>query len=273
MTKYSFECGPYATDNRNDYGEHNIVGTGIFKECNVSNSYYNDVSYSIDSGITELADSCLSKYCITSISLPSTLEVIGNSCFKNSRIKSIVLPASLIKLGHTNFPESLTSLNIPVLIDEFFVDNITECNSLSSITVDEENKFYKSEDGMLFNHDMTELLYCPNAKSDIVIIPNSVKRIGDYCFYKCNKIKKIFIPTSVEIIGNRAFSNVEIDKLIIPNSVKAIGESCFESAVIKESLKMSSQINKFPSRCFYSSNINTFSYNFKIGRASCRERV
>lgn len=270
MSKYSTKCGPNATDNYDDYSmvgtvyrwAHNIVGTGIVEECSASNYQCYQESYSIGSGITELADSCLSKTSITSISLPSTLEVIGNSCFRNTRITSILLPASLNKLGHTNFPETLTSLNIPVLIDEFFVDNITECNSLSSITVDKENKFYKSENGMLFNFDMTELLYCPNAKSDIVNIPNSVKRIGDYCFYKCNKIKKISIPTSVEFIGNHAFSNVEIDKLIIPNSVKAIGESCFESAEIGESLKMSSQIDKFPSRCFYKSNIKTFSYNF-----------
>lgn len=270
MSKYSTKCGPNATDNYDDYSMvgtvyrwvHNIVGTGIVEECSASNYQWYQESYSISSGITELADSCLSKTSITSISLPSTLEVIGNSCFRNTRITSILLPASLNKLGHTNFPETLTSLNIPVLIDEFFVDNITECNSLSSITVDKENKFYKSENGMLFNFDMTELLYCPNAKSDIVNIPNSVKRIGDYCFYKCNKIKKISIPTSVEFIGNHAFSNVEIGKLIIPNSVKAIGESCFESAEIGESLKMSSQIDKFPSRCFYKSNIKTFSYNF-----------
>ena len=186
MTDYSCKCGPTAIDKETTYSvlyrSHNIVGTGIVKNCSAANCSSHEEPYSIGSGITELADSCLSKLSITSISLPSTLEVIGNSCFKNSRIKSILLPASLIKLGHTNFPESLTSLNIPVLIDEFFVDNITECNSLSSITVDEENKFYKSEDGMLFNYDMTELLYCPNAKSDIVIIPNSVKRIGDYCF-------------------------------------------------------------------------------------------
>lgn len=269
MSERYTKCGPNATDNydfigkgKGSYWSHDIVGTGIVEECSADNSYRYQELYSIGSGITELADSCLSKTSITSISLPSTLEVIGNSCFRNTRITSILLPASLNKLGHTNFPETLTSLNIPVLIDEFFVDNITECNSLSSITVDKENKFYKSENGMLFNFDMTELLYCPNAKSDIINIPNSVKRIGDYCFYKCNKIKKITIPTSVEFIGNHAFSNIEIDKLIIPNSVKAIGESCFESAVIRESLKMSSQIDKFPSRCFYKSNINTFSYNF-----------
>lgn len=269
MSERYTNCGPNATDNydfigkgKGSYWSHDIVGTGIVEECSADNSYRYQELYSIGSGITELADSCLSKTSITSISLPSTLEVIGNSCFRNTRITSILLPASLNKLGHTNFPETLTSLNIPVLIDEFFVDNITECNSLSSITVDKENKFYKSENGMLFNFDMTELLYCPNAKSDIINIPNSVKRIGDYCFYKCNKIKKITIPTSVEFIGNHAFSNIEIDKLIIPNSVKAIGESCFESAVIRESLKMSSQIDKFPSRCFYKSNINTFSYNF-----------
>lgn len=274
MSKYSSKCGPNATDNYDDtttynytsgkvyYRSHSIVGTGIVENCSATSSSNYEEPYSIGSGITELADSCLSKGSITSISLPSTLEIIGNSCFRNTRITGISLPASLNKLGHTNFPGTLTSLNIPALIDEFFVDNITDCNSLTSITVDKENKFYKSEDGMLFNYDMTELLFCPNAKTGNVIIPKSVKRIGDYCFYKCKKIKKICIPVSVETIGVHAFANIEIDKLIIPNSVKAVGECCFEYAVIKESFKMSSQIDKFPSCCFYNSNINSFSYNF-----------
>lgn len=163
MSKNSTKCGPNATDNYGDFSIigtvykrlHKIVGTGIVEECSAYNYQDYQEPYSIGSGITELADSCLSRTSIISISLPSTLEVIGNSCFRNTRITSILLPASLNKLGHTNFPETLIFLNIPVLIDEFFVDNITECNSLSSITVDKENKFYKSENGMLFNFDMT----------------------------------------------------------------------------------------------------------------------
>lgn len=274
MAKYSYNCGLESSDNYDDFTtfsrsgkkyysrSHIVSGKGVVSGCAARNYSNEEVTYSIGQGITELGDNCLSKSSIYGISLPETLEVIGNSCFRNSKISGITLPASLKKMGHSNFPSTLTSITIPPLIEEFFVDNVTECDKLTSINVDEKNTKYKAVDGILYTYDMTEILFCPNAKTGKVIIPNTVKRIGDYCFYRCKSLKTIIIPPTVEYIGKYAFYYSSLEKLVIPNSVKAIGPGCFMNTVITESLKLSTQISVLPNEGFRKSDIKKFIFPY-----------
>ena len=220
---YNTKCGPNAVDNYDSYvyyddsyhRSHSIEGTGLITSCNVRGYSKDFDTYTIQSGITELGDGCFSKSSVSNVTLPTTLITIGSHCFKNSKITSILLPDGLKKLGHNNFPATLTSLDIPKNIKEFFVDNVTGCRDLKSIGVDKDNKYYKAKDGILYNFDMTEILFCPNAKTGKVIIPNTVTRIGDYCFAFCQNLDMIIIPTSVLEIGDYAFQKTKIKKLWI----------------------------------------------------------
>lgn len=259
--KYNAKCGPNAIDKYDDYyrwndgkydRSHYVEGIGSVNSCNgrYGSSYSDD--YSIQSGITELGDGCFSISSVRSVSLPITLITIGSNCFKNSKIASIKLPEGLKRIGHNNFPATLTSLAIPKNIKEFFVDNVTGCRDLKEITVDENNKFYKAKDGILYNHDMTEILFCPNAKTGKVVIPNTVTRIGDYCFDQCKNLDLIVIPTSVTEIGDYAFQGTNIAKLNIRNSVRSIGVGCFKEAVIREEFKFSNQVLTIPRGAFES---------------------
>lgn len=261
MSEYNSKCGPDATDNYDRYTHwgngnysrsHVINGTGTVTKCYVNNySNYTD-SYTISDGITELADGCFNKEAIGSVNLPQTLLVIGDNCFAASKISYLNLPDSLLKIGHYNFPRTLKKLNIPQNIKEFFLDNVINCHDLREITVDENNKSYKAKDGILYNYDMTEILFCPNARTGKVIIPNTVIRIGDYCFANCKNLDLIIIPTSVIEIGDWAFSDIKIEKLNIRNSVKSIGEACFFKAEISEEFKFSNQITSIPQGTFQS---------------------
>ena len=274
MSKYSKKCGIEANDNYDDYSTcyisgrkvnyryHTITGKGKVQRCSASSIHNYEDAYAIEEGITELGDNCFSKSSISRISLPNTLEIIGNSCFRNSNITSITLPKTLKKIGHTNFPSSLTYLNIPPLIEDFNVDNVADCTKMMTINVDEKNTKYKSVDGILYNYDLTEILYCPNAKTGKVIIPNTVKSIANRCFQGCKSLKTVIIPPSVEHIGENAFFDSVFDNLRIPNSVKTVGSGCFKKIVIKESLNFSSQIRIFPDECFKESEINKFIFSF-----------
>lgn len=268
MAKYATDCGPNALDNYDDYvynnskhyysRDHRVTGTGVMTSCNTVNSNYSSNyhdNYTIEEGITELANECLNSETITNVLLPSTLEVIHDSCFSKSQISTISLPEGLKKIGHNNFPSTLYLLTIPPLIEEFHADNVLCCSSLSSISVDKRNTHFQTKDGILYNYDMTEIVCCPNAWSGRLIIPNTVKRIGDNCFAYCKKIISITIPTSVEEVGNNAFQGFQIDKLIIRNNVKIIGEGCFKGAAIKQEFKISQQINSIPNWAFFASNI------------------
>lgn len=280
MAKYSKECGPDAIDEYDDYTRlewidekgrkyydfsriHNVNGTGLMassvgRSSNYS-SHYED-TYFIGEGITELGDKCLSNNSINSVTLPSTIKKIGNQCFRYSSITSIILPESLEKIGENNFPPSLVGITIPSLIEDFPVSNVADCEHLSSIEVSEGNKSYKSYKGMLFDFDMTRIVRCPRGMKGQIMLPNSVKEIGEHCFDGCGQISRIILPSSIESIGDYAFANISMDELKIPNSVKHMGIGCLSGSTFTKQLKLPVSFTNLPESFLYKAIYATYSF-------------
>lgn len=296
MSKYRTQCGPNAVDEYDGYTtsqenssnnrkwylkerSHYVTGSGIVTSCNAcsyTSQYKNVIKdyYILNDGITELGDECLSKESIRTITLPKSLKVIGNKCFTKSSIKEIELPDELEEIGENNFPETLESLTLPPLINQFAVNNVALCNKLTSIEVEKGNKSYCSKNGILYNYDMTTIIRCPKGKRGSVIIPTSVKTIGEHCFDGCTKISRISIPHSVKKIGDYAFSGITVDKLSIPNSVENIGIGCLSNSKVSESLKLPALIKEIPDYFLNGSafQLTDFFKNVeKIGRNSFDE--
>lgn len=259
----SVKCGVSATDtyenwrkfsnSNNNYRRHAIIGNGVITSCCAVDTYpnYQDRFLNIEDGIIAFADACFNKPSVTEIVTPARLQRIGNHCFENSNITTILLPETLEEIGHNNFPKTLQSISIPPKITDFPVDNLILCDYITEISLHTDSKSYKVIDGILYNYDLTEIVFCPNGKKGKVIIPNSVKNIGRYCFYNCKSLISIIIPTSVENIGEYAFSGISLDKLVIPNSVISIGEGCFYRAMICNVFKLSQNVSIIPNDCFY----------------------
>lgn len=261
MSKYSKPCGPNATDNFDDYTKwqysetasrsHDIIGTGKVTTCNATGRRnYSDSIY-VKEGITELGDRCFSYSSINDIRLPNSLEIIGDYCLKNSSITSISLPNGLKAIGHNNFPSTLCSLNIPANISDFPIDNIAFCNKMTSISVDSNNQHFIAKEGILYNYNMTEILFCVREKKGKLYIPNTVTKICDYCFAGCRNLEMIVIPTSVKEIGDYAFQNVTINRLNIRNTVRSIGTGCFYNATINDEFKLSHNLKTIPEESFH----------------------
>ncbi len=96
--------------------------------------------------------------------------------------------------------EYITEVIIPAsLIGE--MSEFYACDSLEAITVDEKNSAYCSEDGVLFNKDMTEIIRYPINKPDSKYeIPDGVVTVSDGAFDYCKNLRKILIPASVKNI-------------------------------------------------------------------------
>lgn len=61
-----------------------------------------------------------------------------------------------------------------------------------------------------------------------VVLPNTIKKIGDNAFASCFSLKKFNIPNSVEYIGASAFNHCEaLDTIRIPENVMHIGQNAF----------------------------------------------
>lgn len=96
-------------------------------------------------------------------------------------------------------------------------------------------------------------------KVEVLKIPSfifsfPVKMIGEKFWQNSNvKCKKVIISENVEKIYNRAFFNAEtIEYIFIPKSVNSIGESCFKSCVLlkKVEIEDDSLIKIIPKNCF-----------------------
>ena len=103
------------------------------------------------------------------------------------------------------------------------------CDNLENITVDENNPYYSSIRGILYNKSVTEIIHVPQKLTGSVTIPDSITTIPNAAFLYCSRITDITIPNSVISIGDSAF--VECDSLysiVVPASVTSIGGYAFE---------------------------------------------
>jgi len=154
---------------------------------------------------------------LTSITLPESVIIIGERAFVNcTGLTSVTIGNNVTSIGAGAFANctSLTSITIPASVtiigtvgpSGFFTPVFDRCTSLTNIDVDSNNPNYASQNGILYNKALTELLAVPGAISGDIIIPDSVTSIGERAFANCTGLTSITIPASVTSIGRGAFS-------------------------------------------------------------------
>ncbi|MCH5184876.1 MAG: leucine-rich repeat protein [Oscillospiraceae bacterium] len=180
------------------------IGTDAFSFCK------NLTHIEIPSGVTSIGGYAF-EYCsgLTSLTIPSGVTSIEEGTFQYcSGLKSINIPNGVtnIELYAFSHCSGLTSLIIPSEVKRIRVYAF-EDSGLNGITVDENNKYYASEAGVLFNKNKTQLVYYPAGKIEMTyVIPGSVTSISTGAFNYCRNLAGIEIPDSIKTIDVTAFS-------------------------------------------------------------------
>ena len=111
----------------------------------------------------------------TSYTIPSGVTTIGYSAFRsNSNLTNLTIPDGVTTIeayafDNTNILEFNISASV-ISIDDYAFFGFY----LMAINVAENNPMYKSIDGVLYNKDVTELLFVPNGLNSELIIPEGV---------------------------------------------------------------------------------------------------
>ena len=209
---------PLGMDSENHFGKDTIPRFAFASY--MSNTTLKTIT--LPASITTI-DKYAFAYCLelTAINLPPTLLSIERMAFVSCiNLNAVILPASLMKIEEEAFSQcaALTTINIPAAVNQMgrladnvysdsYFDVFDKCNALKTITVDVENRYYSSIEGVVFNKSMSKILCCPNGKAGSYSIPTSVTEIGSGAFMNCSRINSISIPISVTIIGNYAFKS------------------------------------------------------------------
>jgi hypothetical protein len=126
----------------------------------------------------------------------------------------------------------LLSLFIPENVTYIAPDSFEECYSMRALNVDANNSHYTSLDGVLYDKSITNLLRWPTSKTGAIfgspfVVPQSVVHIADGAFRSGLHTTPIVLPSGLESIGNRSFSESSLREILIPAGVISIGHGAF----------------------------------------------
>ena len=123
------------------------------------------------------------------IVIPEGTSSINKNMFRDKRnIKSITIPASMEQLDFYHFFDGL--------------------ENLEAINVANGNQYYKSIDGIVYDKDGREMLYCPRGKSGDLTVPEGVEYIESGAWNSCNKLTTITFSTNLRDFNNYDFTEM-----------------------------------------------------------------
>jgi len=152
--------------------------------------------------------------------LPESIIIIGNGAFANCKsLKNINLPKNLEDIDSNAFFEcDIESLNIPAKVKSIGREAFANCRNLSNVDMEKtpdivdvgafENTYWlehleKDEYGCKY---FQNILFDYVQGESHVKVREGTKSISGEAFLNSDRLEKIDIPKSVEMIGTEAFS-------------------------------------------------------------------
>ncbi len=223
------------------------IGDGAFEGCSSISSVM--LSNSLSSVGRYVFKDCSS---IASIVIPNTVTKIGKNAFGGcSSLSSVTIGSSVTSIENYAFERctSLKSIVIPGNVNFIGSYAFCECTSLESIYVDESNGEYRSDNGVLFTYDKTKLIQYPIGNTNkSYVVPDCVKSIERYAFYKSVYLASVIIPDGVNTVGTHAFNGcTSIVSITIPGSVTSIKPYAFNNCTSLESISVDGSNVKYRS--------------------------
>ena len=159
------------------------------------------------------------------------LEIIGDESFSSTGLSEVSVPSAVSHIGERAFAT----------------------NKIKKITVDENNQYYTSIDGVLFNKSETEIIDYPNyTQAESYAVPQSVTSIGEYAFGgDMQSLKNVTIPDTVTEIGNGAFMDFYgLENIDIPETVTEIGDNAFNGCSQLASITIPNSVTEIGASAF-----------------------
>ena len=194
-----------------------------------------------------------------------TLHIVGY----NGKLEDIVIPekhsgkivTGIDPMAFENCSQ-IKSVTISKNIQSISLDNLDNtqsynpfynCVYMKNIYVDKENKYFTSIDGVLYNKDVTKLLFYPSHKSDkTYTVPESVTEISFCAFQRNGIVTEITLPKGLKTMKAKAFLDcASLKKINIPSGITKIEWSLFSGCKALTEITLPDGITEIGLTAFY----------------------
>ena len=264
-------------------------------------AYSGVVEVTVGDSVSQILKGTFS-YCesLNSVILGESVVTVGAQAFERSGVKEVVLSDSTVSLSKDAFfgCQRLEKIHFGKSFRTLDTMTFYNCSRLETITLSPENENFCLLDGVLYTKNLETLILYPAfdpraefvipdgvvsicdygamcGRFDKVVIPDSVKTIGEYafsgCYYlkevvmgdgvveikdfafaDCKKLANVKLSESLVTIGKNAFRSAVITYLIIPDSVEIIQDNAFYDCDDLITVVMGKGIKEINTYAFYS---------------------
>ena len=142
----------------------------------------------------------------------------------------------------------ITSIFIPNTVNHITPRAFGSCTSLESISVDETNPIFYSENNTIIRREDNALVVGCKTST----IPEGIEIICQQAIYAMDYSGVLTIPNSVRIIENGAFAyNRFSGSLALPESLETLGSGAFYASGFSGSLTMPNSVTEIGHHAFY----------------------
>ena len=166
------------------------------------------------------------------VEINESVESIATQAIRNlSHLTELIIPDNVTTIDYRAFDRLYNLKKIKIGKG---VNNLDSCfkiyiSSNPSIEIDNENPYYKVDGNLILTKNGKEVVTIVDFYDTQIVVPDGVEKIGEYAF-RHSLANTIILPNTLKEIGEAAFYSLDnITEINIPNSVEVIKEDAFVS--------------------------------------------
>lgn len=166
---------------------------------------------------------------IEKIVVSDGIEVLGNGVFLNCKeLKEVVLPGTLKRIGTADPTGCPKILGTMTKLEGTF-----EYTALEEVVIPDSVKY------------IGEYAFSSCTKLKRVVLPDGLKEIKGYTFCWCKSLQEVEFPQDLKVVGTEAFEGCEVLKNVnLPEGVNSIEQGAFAGCRSMESIYIPDSVNE-----------------------------
>ena len=233
---------------------------------------YDQMTYTVNYIGTSAFEGCSN---LRSVTIPSTIKTIAQYAFYQcSKLTEIIIPEGVTSIGKGAFSyTAISTITIPSTVTSMGDKPFYSCQALTSVVWKPVNCSVSSDDAAPFYDagaritsfkfgDQVETVpayICKNlSKIDTIVLPPSVKALGQNAFKYCTSLKSINLPQTQKTLPVGIFEGcTSLESIVLPATLTTFSTDVFYGCTKLSNVTLHEGITTIGERAFYNCKLSS----------------